>query len=138
VLVFIASPHPDLNVARVACRVAAGGHGIPEDVIRRRYASSFAHFATLYAPLADRRYVFRNDALTGPELIEQDGSGVGDPVFDAPEEILRRFRVGVAEALADHRLHGRTVAVWRAGGALTLPFGLPGCENQSATTDYPQ
>ena len=30
-----------------------GGHGIPEDVIRRRFTRSAQYFVDMYAPLAD-------------------------------------------------------------------------------------
>jgi predicted ABC-type ATPase len=39
---------------RVALRVRMGGHGIPPDVIERRYARSIRNFRSLYLPLADK------------------------------------------------------------------------------------
>ena len=44
---------PDLAVARVADRVAAGGHNIPEEVIRRRYVMGLTYFFDTYAPFCD-------------------------------------------------------------------------------------
>jgi predicted ABC-type ATPase len=41
-LVYVALEDADLNVLRVAQRVARGGHHIAEAIIRRRYVSSFA------------------------------------------------------------------------------------------------
>jgi predicted ABC-type ATPase len=40
-------------IERVAERVAQGGHAVPEDVIRRRFAAGRANFENLYKPLAD-------------------------------------------------------------------------------------
>ena len=50
----------DMAVARVATRVQAGGHHIPEETIRRRYAKSVANFLELYRPLADYWEVWDN------------------------------------------------------------------------------
>lgn len=51
----------DLSVARVAQRVAAGGHGIPEADIRRRVARSEKLWPT-YLSLVDAWYHFKVDA----------------------------------------------------------------------------
>ena len=44
---------PDLAVERVKSRVLSGGHHIPEDTIRRRYASGLINLSKLYVPLCD-------------------------------------------------------------------------------------
>lgn len=44
-LVFIGLRSPELHIARVAQRVAQGGHDIPPRVILRRYERSFANLA---------------------------------------------------------------------------------------------
>lgn len=45
---------PDMAVNRVAARVAAGGHDIPEETIRRRYEVGIRYFIEDYAPACDR------------------------------------------------------------------------------------
>ena len=45
---------PDLAVARVKARVAAGGHNIPEETVRRRYRVGLGYFFRDYAPICDR------------------------------------------------------------------------------------
>ena len=45
---------PDLAVARVNARVAAGGHNIPEETVRRRYRVGLGYFFRDYAPICDR------------------------------------------------------------------------------------
>lgn len=45
------------SVARVRKRVAVGGHGIPEEVIHRRFEKSMTYFETIYKPLVDEWYV---------------------------------------------------------------------------------
>lgn len=45
---------PELAIERVRARVAAGGHNIPEDVIRRRYYSGLEYFFKIYKNIADK------------------------------------------------------------------------------------
>lgn len=66
-LVYVVLRNPDLNVLRVAERVRRGGHGIPEQTIRRRYEGSLEKLREA-AALADNSLVFDNSALT-PELL---------------------------------------------------------------------
>jgi predicted ABC-type ATPase len=44
---------PELAITRVAQRVQAGGHFVPDADIRRRYARSVRNFLELYRPIAD-------------------------------------------------------------------------------------
>jgi predicted ABC-type ATPase len=50
----------ELAVQRVARRMAEGGHGIPPDVIRRRYEASAWNMRNLYLPLADQAEIYDN------------------------------------------------------------------------------
>jgi predicted ABC-type ATPase len=52
-LFFLQLPDDKLAVARVAERVAQGGHNVPEPVIRRRFKTGIANFHQLYKPLVD-------------------------------------------------------------------------------------
>ena len=52
-LFFLRLPNPEMAIERVAQRVRQGGHGIPPDVIRRRFASGWENFEILYKPLVD-------------------------------------------------------------------------------------
>lgn len=56
---------PDLHVARVRERVAAGGHDIPELTIRQRFDSSRLHLIELLPGLAGLR-VYDNTAAADP------------------------------------------------------------------------
>jgi len=64
-------PSPDLAVARVALRVQAGGHHIPEATIRRRYFRGLHNFFEVYAPIADRWRLYNNSGVAGPVLVER-------------------------------------------------------------------
>ncbi len=50
----------ELAVARVAERVRAGGHHIPDQDVRRRYGRSVKNFLDLYRPIADYWEVMDN------------------------------------------------------------------------------
>jgi predicted ABC-type ATPase len=56
-LIYLRLGSPDESVARVRRRVAAGGHGIPEETIRRRFDKSARYFETLYKPIVNAWYV---------------------------------------------------------------------------------
>jgi predicted ABC-type ATPase len=73
-LIYLWLPSPDLAVARVARRVASGGHSIPEDVIRRRYERGRRNFVTLYVPLCDAWIVYDN-SKERYEIIAESGDG---------------------------------------------------------------
>lgn len=51
---------PELAIQRVKDRVASGGHNIPEEVIRRRYASGLRYLFEIYMPLSDRWMIADN------------------------------------------------------------------------------
>lgn len=53
---FIEVPSADFAVDRVAQRVAAGGHDIPETDIRRRYKRGLRLFTERYQPIVDVWY----------------------------------------------------------------------------------
>lgn len=56
-LIYLRLTSAAASVERVRKRVAAGGHGIPEEVIRRRFEKSMIYFETVYKPLVDEWYV---------------------------------------------------------------------------------
>lgn len=59
-LIYVWLNSVELAIARVALRVASGGHNIPEDVIRRRYHRGRKNFRELYSKIADSWQVFDN------------------------------------------------------------------------------
>jgi predicted ABC-type ATPase len=52
-LVYFWLESPELAIDRVKMRVAAGGHNIQEEVIRRRYSSGIKNLFRLYTPICD-------------------------------------------------------------------------------------
>jgi len=69
-LFFLRLDSPELAIARVCQRVKAGGHNVPELVIRRRFRAGLHNLETLYKPLVDECAVYNNSG-TVPELIEE-------------------------------------------------------------------
>jgi predicted ABC-type ATPase len=59
-LFFLALETPELAIERVAQRVKQGGHDIPEDVIRRRFAAGRRNFEQVYQPLVDTWSLYDN------------------------------------------------------------------------------
>jgi predicted ABC-type ATPase len=64
-VLYIGLSSPELHIARVRSRVRAGGHGIPEADIRRRYEHSRLNLIHLLPKLASLR-VYDNSAEADP------------------------------------------------------------------------
>ena len=59
-LIYLKLANPELSIARVARRVAAGGHAIPEHVIRRRFIKSLDYLDKFYKPIVDEWYIWNS------------------------------------------------------------------------------
>jgi predicted ABC-type ATPase len=59
-VIFLWLPSAELAEQRVAQRVREGGHAVPPEVIRRRYAAGLRNLVNLYLPLADLAAVYEN------------------------------------------------------------------------------
>ncbi len=57
-LIYLRLPSLEESLARVRLRVKAGGHGIPEETIRRRFEKSMGYFETTYKSIVDEWYVW--------------------------------------------------------------------------------
>ena len=56
--VFVDSP--EVCIARIAARIQGGGHFVPDEDVRRRYARSKENFAKTYLPLVDHWMLYYN------------------------------------------------------------------------------
>ena len=61
-LLYFWLPTPEQAIERVATRVSEGGHNIPSDVIRRRYANGIKNLTTLYTPICDFWTIYDNSS----------------------------------------------------------------------------
>jgi predicted ABC-type ATPase len=68
-LFFLSLPDAEVAIARVAGRVRQGGHNIPEDVIRRRFAAGLHNFEKAYKPAVDAWAKYDNEGES-PILLE--------------------------------------------------------------------
>ena len=59
-LVFIRLGSAAESIARVRRRIAAGGHGIPEKTLVRRFSKSRDYFETIYKPIVDTWYLWES------------------------------------------------------------------------------
>jgi predicted ABC-type ATPase len=82
-LIYLWLERVELAVERVRERVAAGGHNIPEDVIRRRYNSGRENFYQLYLPMTSEWVVYNNSG-EAPRIVAAGGAGIETVVHDQP------------------------------------------------------
>lgn len=150
-LTFVWLPSADMAVQRVAARVRAGGHAIPEPVIRRRYVRGLDNFFNLYLPIADAWQMADNSRrdmrpliasrdpggpmrIENPELWQRLSRGVMKPAqkaeqqlprSGAPEfkadEVIEAMNLAVREAVARHKALGQSIVVWRDGKVVVVP-----------------
>lgn len=68
---FLSLPSVDLALARVAGRVRQGGHVIPEQTVRRRFALGRKNFENIYKPLVDA-WAHYDSSGPLPRLVEEE------------------------------------------------------------------
>lgn len=81
-LVFVYLESVELAIARVQCRVAAGGHNIPVDTIARRYRAGLENLRNLYLPLSDSFVLFDNSGNSPRVMAEQIEKGSSPQIYD--------------------------------------------------------
>lgn len=73
VLYFFYLPSDEIALKRVAERVRKGGHNIPPEVVKRRYASGIS-MLKYYLEIADEWFIYQNEK--SPPSIIAEGSGI--------------------------------------------------------------
>jgi predicted ABC-type ATPase len=84
-LFFLWLPSADHAVARVRDRVRLGGHGVPEEIVRRRYERGLRNFFRLYQPLASTWAMYDNADMAGMRLL---AAGRGEHVLELRQQQL--------------------------------------------------
>lgn len=69
-LIFLSLSTPEEAIARVAMRVAQGGHDVPAETIRRRFSAGFRNFREIYRHQVDYWQWFDNSG-DEPLLLEE-------------------------------------------------------------------
>lgn len=67
-LIFLSLPTVDLAIARVSARVAQGGHGVAENILRRRFDKGLRNFHSIYRGLVASWALYDNSG-PAPRLI---------------------------------------------------------------------
>lgn len=144
----------DLAIGRVTGRVRAGGHHVPDDTVRRRYARSMGNFLALYRPVVTtwrvydnshdrRRLIAWNDSFSDTVLDPDTWTRfTGTPAMSEPTGLPTSDRIDLAatdrahalantEARLEHARMGRSVCegrdgkvVWVAPAEIFARYGL--------------
>ncbi len=88
-LVYLWLEDVEIAIRRVAARVAAGGHSIPETTIRRRYERGLINLFELYFPMMNSWRIFQASPIIPKEIARYDELE-GQVVFD--HELWKRIR----------------------------------------------
>ena len=106
-IMFVGLDSAERHIARVAARVRAGGHDIPEAKIRTRYTSSRANLIDLMPRLASLQ-VYDNskevvaDGTTIPlptRLLEMEAGAI---TYEAPRGSIPDWAKAIVQAARDH------------------------------------
>lgn len=73
-LIYLSLPNSEMAIARVAERVAQGGHSVPEHVIRRRFYAGWRNFNLKYKLLVNA-WALYDSSQPQPILIEEGMNG---------------------------------------------------------------
>jgi len=147
-LYFFWLPSADMAVARVARRVAAGGHHIPEDAIRRRYERGLQNFFRNYTPVADSWILYNNTSRPAVPIASRQGARAVAIVDNAlwrvlssrymkprveeesvrpasetnwtVDDITDAVNRAVTAALKRHKERGESIVQWRDGKIVTI------------------
>lgn len=94
---FVCTQSPAINVARVARRVASGGHAVPEEKIVARYYRALAQ-AVEVARVVDRAYFYDNSVeYVGPRLLVRTVDGKVAKCYEDLDEY--KWARGICEAI---------------------------------------
>lgn len=83
-LFFLWIPGPELALTRIEQRVRAGGHFIPEEVVRRRFTRGLRNLFQIYAPIFDAWLILDN-SMSPPEPV---AFAVADQRFVLEKELF--------------------------------------------------
>lgn len=85
---FLWIPAPELALSRIAERVRAGGHSIPDEVVRRRFHRGLRNFFEIYAPLVDA-WLLLDASYEEPAIVV---FSVADAKFVFKQDLFARIR----------------------------------------------
>ena len=95
---------PELAVERVAARVEAGGHDIPEETIRRRYRVGIDYFFHDYAPICERWILADNSQIPFRVIAEGSKNDLINIKDEATYEQIRRQAIERHDAVVKEQM----------------------------------
>ena len=95
---------PELAVERVAARVGAGGHDIPEETIRRRYRVGIDYFFHDYAPICERWILADNSQIPFRVIAEGSKNDLINIRDEATYEQIRRQAIERHDAVVKEQM----------------------------------
>ena len=87
-LFFLRLPMPEMSITRVRLRVLAGGHNIPEPVIRRRFPIGWSNFNSIYRDIVDEWAVYDSSGDT-PKLMKENSGAMTSRNQQTPSQVKR-------------------------------------------------
>ena len=90
-LVYFWLESPELAIDRVKMRVAAGGHNIQEEVIRRRYKSGIKNLFNLYTPICDYWIILDNSKLPFKVIAKGNKNDIQTIIDSSSYKILKEY-----------------------------------------------
>lgn len=91
---FLWLPSPEMALARVHERVLAGGHSVPDEVVRRRFSKGLSNLFRLYLPLLDSCLIFD----TADRLPRRVALFLGMNLYVLEDEIFDRIEQEAARS----------------------------------------
>ena len=88
-LFFLWIPNPELAMGRIKDRVREGGHDVPDEDVRRRFARGINNFFNLYEPLLNSWMLFDNSKAK-PVLIAKRKNGQKEVINNDLFVIIQR------------------------------------------------
>lgn len=82
---FVTTDDPDINVARVATRVANGGHHVAPATVRRRYVKVMSEQMPRAIRIASRAFIFDNSYANQPSRLILELNGDEADYYDYPD-----------------------------------------------------
>ena len=95
---------PELAVERVAARVEAGGHDIPEETIRRRYRVGIDYFFHDYAPICERWILADNSQIPFRVIAEGSKNDLINIKDETTYEQIRRLAIDRHDAVVKEQM----------------------------------
>lgn len=82
-LLYLWLPSPEQAIKRVAQRVSEGGHNIPENVIRRRYAAGIKNLFNIYMQIADFWMIYDSGDINYGKKIATGSKNETKTIYDS-------------------------------------------------------